>query len=73
MRLSLVCLSVIVTACSAEPRASSYFVAHPEEAAKVADACRTGLHRGPECQNAEAGILMLKRDARTAGYKKAFE
>jgi hypothetical protein len=62
-----------LAACSAEPRATAFFAAHPAEAARVVKACGAGTHRGVECQNAEAALAALKRDARMARYKKAFE
>lgn len=74
MRLSLWLLSATaLAACTVEPRAPSYFAAHPDIAARVVEACRSGAQRGAECQNAEAALVSLKRDARMAGYKKAFE
>ena len=73
MRAGVVWLVMALTACSAEPRAVTYFEAHPEEAARVMSACETGSHRGVECQNAEAAMVAARREARMKRYKKAFE
>lgn len=63
----------VLTACSPEPRAASYFQAHPDEAAEVVEACQAGSHRGSECEHAEAALAAIRRDARMRAYKKAFE
>jgi hypothetical protein len=61
-----------LAACSPEARSASYFEAHPEEAAKVADACKTGAHRGQECANAQAGVAAAQRTERMNAYRKGF-
>ena len=61
-----------LAACSPEPRSASYFEANPEEAAKVADACKAGTHRGQECANAQAGVAAAKRTERMNAYRKGF-
>jgi len=73
MRLPVLWPVLVLTACSPEPRARAYFEAHPDEAAQVVHACKTGSHRGSECEDAEAAIAALRRDARMKAYKKAFE
>jgi hypothetical protein len=62
-----------LAACSPEPRSASYFEANPEEAAKVADACKAGTHRGEECVNAQAGVAAAERAQRMEAYRKGFE
>ena len=73
MKAALLGLATSLAACSPQPRATAYFTSHPEEAARVALACARGEHRGVECQNAQEAGTILRRDARMAGYKKAFE
>lgn len=58
--------------CSPEPRSASFFKANPEEAAKVAEACRVGAHRGQECVNAQAGVAATERAKRMDAYRKGF-
>ena len=43
-----------LAACSPQPRAVSYFKAHPEEVGKVIIDCAAGALRGAECVNAPA-------------------
>lgn len=65
--------TAILVACSPEqPRAVSYFKAHPDEAAKVVVDCQAGTHRGAECDNAREAEAQLRSDARMANYKKSF-
>lgn len=73
MRLSALLLVVGTAACSPAPRATAYFEAHSQEAARIVKACEAGTHRGAECENAEAALVALRRDARMERYKKAFE
>jgi hypothetical protein len=61
-----------LAACSPQPRSSSYFEAHPEEAALVVADCAAGKHRGDECVNAKAGDAEVRRKARMDAYKKNF-
>jgi hypothetical protein len=61
-----------LAACSPQPRSSSYFEAHQDEAAKVVSDCKTGAHRGQECANAQAAVASAKRDARMDAYRKGF-
>lgn len=70
-RIGLVALAAL-TACSAPPRAVSYFRAHIGEAAQVVVDCEGGSHRGPECANAEAAIAQQQSAARMAEYRKGF-
>ena len=35
-----------LAACSPEPRSTDYFIAHPEDAVRVAADCKRGAHRG---------------------------
>jgi hypothetical protein len=67
----LVALSVLA-GCSPPPRAASYFKAHPQETEQVLADCRTGAHRGAECDNASAADAQIKSDARLSLYKKSF-
>ncbi len=72
MRLVAGVALAALAACSPEPRSASYFEANPEEAAKVADACKAGTHRGEECVNAEAGVAAAQRAARMDAFRKGF-
>lgn len=73
MKLQALWPVVVLAACSPEPRAASYFQAHPDEAAEVVEACQVGSDRGPECEHAKAALAAIRRDARMRAYKKAFE
>lgn len=66
----LVC--VAVAGCSAQPRSVSFFATNLATAKSVAAECRSSAHRGPECENAEAGIASAARDARMREFHKAF-
>jgi hypothetical protein len=61
-----------LAACSPQPRSSSYFEAHQDEAAAVVSSCKTGAHRGQECANAQAAVASAKRDARIDAYRQGF-
>jgi hypothetical protein len=61
-----------LAACSPQPRSADYFVAHPEEAIRVAADCKRGAHRGEECVNATAGVAAAESAERTKLYKKSF-
>jgi hypothetical protein len=63
---------LVLTACNPQPRAASYFKAHPEEAGKVVVDCAAGTHRGVECDNAKAAEAQIQSDARLQLYKKSF-
>lgn len=66
-------IAAALAACSPEqPRAISYFKAHPEEIGKVVADCTAGTHRGVECENAQAAEAQIRTDARMAEYKKSF-
>ena len=66
----LACASA--AACAPQPRSASYFADHLDTAKAVAADCRTGAHRGPECESAEAAIAAAARDARMREFHKAF-
>lgn len=66
-------LAVGLAGCQAEPRAASYFEAHPEEARKVVEACRSGARRGAECETAQAGLATVQANRRLELFKKSFE
>lgn len=68
----LIASATALAACSPEPRAASYFKAHPDEIPKVIADCKTGAHRGPECDNALTAKAQIDADARMALYKKSF-
>ena len=72
-RHSVVLLSIAsLAACSPPPRSAEYFVAHPDEAARVAADCKSGSRRGEECVNASAGVAAAESAARMKLYKKSF-
>ena len=70
--LVLMVFGGMLAGCSPEPRAATYFKAHPDEIAKVLADCMAGSHRGPECDNAQAAKAQIDTDARMALYKKSF-
>lgn len=72
MARRVVALAAALAACSPQPRAVSYFKAHPDDAAKVEADCATGAHRGAECDNAREAQAQIRSDDRMAAYKKAF-
>lgn len=73
MRVALVASACLtVAACAPSPRAENYFEAHPDEAAKVVQACAQGVHRGDECQNASAALARLKGEERMKFYRRGF-
>jgi hypothetical protein len=65
--------AVALAGCQDAPRSASYFEAHPGEAQKVVEACRTGAHRGRECESAQAGLAAVQADKRMKLFKKSFE
>jgi hypothetical protein len=71
-RAAILFTVLAIAACSPQPRAASYFKAHPDEAAKVVAECAAGTHRGAECDNAQAAKAQIDSDARMAEYKKHF-
>jgi hypothetical protein len=71
-RAAILALLVAVAACGPQPRAASYFKAHPEEAGKVLVDCVAGTHRGTECDNAKAAEAEIRSDARLSLYNKSF-
>lgn len=71
-RAAILALLAPMAACSPQPRAVSYFKAHPEEAGKVLVDCVAGTHRGPECDNAKAAEAQIRSDVRLSLYKKSF-
>lgn len=68
----LIASAAALAACSPQPRAASYFKAHPDEIPKVLADCTAGTHRGPECENAQAAKAQVDAEARMALYKKSF-
>lgn len=42
-----------------EPRSSSYFEAHPDEARRIVAGCKAGTLRGDECSAADIAIQTL--------------
>jgi hypothetical protein len=72
-RLSVVLFAMAgLAACSPKPRSADYFVAHPDEAVRVAADCKSGSHRGEECVNATAGVAAAESAERMKLYKKSF-
>ncbi|WP_371129885.1 EexN family lipoprotein [Phenylobacterium sp.] len=66
-------LCVGLCACQQPARSATYFEAHPDEAERIAVACRAGAQRGDECLNAEAGLVEVKRQARMKMFRRGFE
>ncbi len=52
--------AMAMASCSPPARSTSYFEAHPEDAAKVAANCKAGEARGAECESAETAITKMK-------------
>jgi hypothetical protein len=50
---ALITTGALLTACEREPRSASYFEANPKERAEVVTDCKSGTHRGDECNNAQ--------------------
>lgn len=69
----LASLALMLAGCQPEPRAAGYFESHPEEAAKVVEECRTGAHRGSECEAAQTGLAAIQANRRLELFKKSFE
>ena len=61
-----------LVACAPDPRATSFFAAHPKEAERVVAACARGDHRGAECEHALAGLAAIQQDARIEAFRKGF-
>ncbi len=72
MRPAALLALAVLSACSPQPRAASYFRAHLDEAASVTADCARGAHRGPECANADQALAQDRAAARMAQYKKGF-
>lgn len=66
-------LALLLAGCQPEPRAASYFEAHPEEAANIVEECRSGAHRGRECEAAQTGLAAVQANRRLEQFKKSFE
>lgn len=64
--LSLVAVALLVTACE---RSASYFAENPKAAERVLEDCKSGTHRGPECQNALAAEAKARSDATQAVWR----
>jgi hypothetical protein len=69
----MACCLLGIAGCSRDPRSSSYFEAHPDETSRVLSDCRSGVHRGAECDNALLADAKRKSDARLELYKSGFK
>ncbi len=72
MRAAALLSLAVLSACSPQPRAVSYFRAHLGEAAEVSADCERGAPRGPECAEADQAIVQYEASARMAQYRKSF-
>lgn len=73
MNRAVIAVCVLLCACGKPPpRDSTWFEAHPDEAAKVVDSCESG-ERSNECENARTAIARLKSKARMELYRKGFQ
>lgn len=55
--LMMLATAGLLAACGkAEPRATTYFAAHLDEARKLVADCQSGSVRGEECANAAAAV-----------------
>lgn len=68
-----IALAMLVAGCQAEPRSASFFENNPEEAQRVATACKSGAHGGRECENAQTGLAAVQAAERMDLFKKNFE
>ena len=68
----LTCGLRALAACSPQPRAPSYFKAHPTEISKILAGCAAGGHRGAECVNAPDAAAQIRSDQRIKDYKQSF-
>jgi hypothetical protein len=62
----------LLAACSPQPGSTDYYVANPDEAARVLAACKRGSQRGQDCVNATAGVAAGQSAERMKLYKKNF-
>jgi len=69
---ALALLLLGMASCCPQPRAASYFKAHPREANTVLAGCVAGTRRGGECDTAQAGLEQIESDKRLALYKSGF-
>ncbi|WP_363081676.1 EexN family lipoprotein [Phenylobacterium sp. RIFCSPHIGHO2_01_FULL_69_31] len=65
--------ALALAGCHPQPRSVSYFEAHTKEAERVVEACRSGGHRGAECDHAQAGLAASQASARQELFKKSFD
>jgi hypothetical protein len=65
--------SLLLCACQPQPRAPTYFEAHPREAAAMLRSCASGARRGVECVNAKAAMAAIGRKRRMESYRRGFE
>ncbi len=70
---SLLLLGAVLTGCQAPSRSAAYFEANPDEAARVVEKCRTGQHRGRDCEAAKGGLAAVDANKRLELFKKTFE
>ena len=59
-RLVALGAALAVASCSPPARSTSYFEAHPKDAAEVAANCKTGDARGAECEAAATAITKMQ-------------
>lgn len=73
MRWAIALSLILLAGCQKEPRSVSYFETHPDEAQRVVASCRSGAHRGSECDNAQGGLARVEAERRLQLFKKGFE
>lgn len=73
MTRALLIIVLALAGCQPAPRSVSYFETHSDEAARIVAACRTGAHRGRECESAQAGLAASQAKARQALFRQGFK
>lgn len=57
----LMAVAAALAACQSEPRSQAFFEANDAERAEVLADCKSGAHRGEECQHAELAAQTVAR------------
>lgn len=71
MKRAAVMVAMLAVACSPQPRAASYFEAHPDIAQQAMTQCASGAARGAECETAAAGLAKHQADERLNLLRKS--
>ncbi len=66
IRLIPLAAAAALAACQAEPRSQAFFEANDAERSEVLADCKTGAHRGEECQLAELAAQTVAKEQKHA-------